>query len=307
MSQISGWTETAGRFKDIKDMLFEIEGTGTVYQDMATIVPIKDHTTYWVEEKYSTGTSNSSQKVEGATLVGEAAVTKTTYDNLTEINAVTYDVTDRMQSIAKAGGQAGVKDQIKQSLRDAMIELKARVERSVINGTKSTGDATHLDKMEGIVQMAKNYGTTTTDSDTAWGSAAEAKFRAMLQDVRDAGGLRSPKGKMVLMSYPTKDAIAFGFKGIVDQVQSAADKNTIYGGDIRIYSSQFGDLTLMPSDAMVDNYLVVFEKEFAKIGVLQPMAPVDLARTGLSKPLAYSCDNAQVYQKPSTLGYMFVS
>lgn len=305
MAQTNAWTLTAGRFKDVRDILFEIEGTESKYQDLATIVPAKDHTHYWVEEKFTTGTTNSSQKLEGATLAGESPLTKTEYDNLTEINAVTYDVTDRMKAIAKAGGVAGVKDQIKQSLKEAMLELKARVERSAINGVKSTGDATHVDKMQGLVPMAASFGVTGYSSDSAFGTTAEAAFRAFLQGVRTAGGLRV-KGKMAMMSYATKDAIAMGFKGMVNSVQSIAEKATIWT-DVKVYSSQFGDITLMGHDAMVDGDIVVFEKEYSKIAVLQATAPVDLARTGLSQPLAYSCENTNAYSKPSTLGLIIIS
>lgn len=307
MATIDSYNRTNGRFVDIRDVLFEIEGTDTKTQDVSRIIKAKNSLHKWVEQKYSTGTSNTAQKVEGAQIAGETALTTVENSNYTEINSVAYDITDRMNAIAKAGGLAGVKDQLKQSLKDAMIELKARVERSVINGVLASGDKTGglPSKMQGLIPMASTLGTSAYSSDANFGTTGEATFRTFLQTVYNAGWGRT-NGRMFSMSYATKDKVAAGFKGIVTQVQSAADKATIYM-DVEVYKSQFGNVMVMAENAYADGKIVVSEKPYHTLAVLETTHPVDVARTGLSKIIAYANDLTQAYDKPSTLGMFFAS
>ena len=305
MSQVNSYTNTVGRFTDVRDKLFMIEGTGTIYQDMCKLSKAANNSHTWVEEKYSTGTSNTSQRLDGADLSGDTPPTRTGFDNQVEANAQTAEVTDGMIAIAKNGGEAGVKDYKSKAIADALVELKANIERSLLNGTKSAADGTHLGKMQGLVPMAASFGVTAYSSDTSWTTTAEGTFRTMLQGIRTAGGLRTVK-KIALMSYVTKDLISLGFKGNNATVTALAENGTIYT-DVGIYSTQFGPLALMGSDAMVDGKVVVFEKAYANIAVLQPTQRKPLATTGLAWKESYTNYSTQAYEMPSTLGHMIAS
>jgi hypothetical protein len=307
MTQINSYTSTAARFTDITDKLFMIEGTGTWYQDICKMSKAADTEKKWVEEKYSTGTANSSQKLDGADLTGDTPPTRTQYSNYIETNAQTAEVTDGMAAIARQGGEAGYKDLKAKSIADALVELKANIERSLINGVRSAGDATHKAQMEGLVPMALRVGVTAYTADTGWGTSAEVTFREMLQNIRTAGGLRNPNNKFIaLSSFVTKDAISAGFKGNATVVQNLAENGTVYT-DVGIYSTQFGPVAFKGHDAMVDNKVIVLEKVFANIAVLQATEKKVLAMTGLAFKQSYTNYCTQAYEKPSLLGHMLAS
>ncbi len=310
MAQISTATITANRFKDIQDKLFEITGTGTAFQDICKVRKIADSNTFWTEKKYSTGSSNTSQVAEGtSTFTGETPLTMTTYSNYAEQNKFILDITDRMKAVARNGGTAGVKDLRKSAINDCSVELKARCERSYLNGTKDAGVTGSIpSKMNGINTMAQTYGSTQYTSDTSWGASAEVDFRTFLGTVFNAGGIQRYKGKaFILMSYATKDKIVAGFTGVVDPTYNINENKPGFLGDIEFYKSQYGTLMFMPHVAQADNKLVAFEAPDCTIGVLSATYPAEQGRSGDSEKVGFLNDTTFIYDRPSTLGYMYAS
>lgn len=295
-----------GIFKDINDALYEIEGNDTVIMDNARSVMAKDKRHYWEELKFSMVTSNTEQRSEGATLSGDTPPTQTERSNYTEINSETYLASSTALAVAKRGGKAGVKDYYR-TLRDqAVIELKGKVERSLLKGAADSGDNGTVPVarcMDGLVEMGKDIGTTGYNTNVSGG---ETNFRALLASMRAAGGLRR-KRRVLLTSWNNKDLIGKNWTGISTVTQAVASDATIQG-DVRIYVSQFGPIALQGHDSFATNTeMVIGEWEGVAVAWLENTVDEMLAKTALGISFDVHCENTLEYDKPSTLGYYLIS
>ena len=124
---------SVGQYKDIKDALFYIEGNEAPIQKIAKYTKAKGPTThYWEELAYTNNTANAEQKTEGQDLTADTPPTKAERYNFIEENAETYYVSNKVDAASKAGAFAGIKDYIRESKKQAMIELKGKLEASLL-------------------------------------------------------------------------------------------------------------------------------------------------------------------------------
>jgi len=304
---------SVGQYKDIKDALFYIEGNEAPIQKIAKYTKAKGPTThYWEELAYTSNTANAEQKTEGQDLTADTPPTKTERYNYVEENAETYYVSNKVDAASKAGAFAGIKDYIRESKKQAMIELKGKLEASLLLGEGDVGsnDTTPTPgKMNGLMTVALGYGSTGYIASASFATTdGEAAFRALLNTTRSKGGMRGMR-KAVFTSYTAKDSIAKNWVGNVTEVNADASAATIYA-DVRVYSSQYGRIVLYGHDCLgvaAGADMVVFDEEQMNIAWLYQTRTDQLGKTGLADKFAVANACTLQYDKPSTLGYLIVS
>lgn len=304
---------SVGQYKDIKDVLYYIEGNEAPIQKMAKYTKAAGPTThYWEELKYTNNTSNSEQKTEGQDLTADTPPTKTERYNFVEENAETYYVSNKVDAAAKNGAFAGIKDYIRESKKQAMIELKGKLEASLLVGAGDVGSNASTPtpgKMNGLFTMALGYGSTGYIATASFGTTdGEAAFRALLNTTRAAGGMRGMK-KAMFTSYAAKDLIAKNWVGNVTEVNADASSATIYA-DVKVYSSQYGRIAIYGHDVLGTTAgadVTVFDEEELAIAWLYNTRTEPLGKTGLADKFAVANACTFQYGKPSTLGYLIVS
>lgn len=303
---------SVGQMKDVKDILYYVEGNGADIQMLATYTTAKGPVThYWEELVYTQNTSNTSQKTEGQDLTADTPPTKTEYSNYLEENAESYYVSTRQVAAAQAGAIAGVKDSVKEAKKQSLIQLKGRLEASLMLGEADAGSNASTPtpaKMNGLMTMALAYGSTGYITTASFGTASgEAAFKGVLATMRSKGGLRGNR-KAVVTSFYNKDLIGT-WTGIATDVVTDASKG-IVNSDVKEYSSQFGRITLMGNDvlgATAGADLAIFDIGDLNIAWLQKTGPLDLGKTGLATKFTNNNICTLQYTKPSTLGYLIIS
>lgn len=304
---------SVGQYKDIKDALYYIEGNEAPIQKIAKYTKAKGPTThYWEELKHTNNTSNTEQKTDGQDLTADTPPTKTEMYNFVEENAETYYVSNKVDAAAKNGAFAGIKDYIREAKKQAMIELKGKLEASLMLGEGDVGSNETTPtpgKMNGLMTMALGYGSTGYIATASFGTTdGEEAFKTLLNTTRSKGGMRGMR-KAIFTSYPNKDLISAKWVGRTTETTSDAKDATIYA-DVKVYSSQYGRIVVYGHDCLgvaSGADLTVFNEEQLSIAWLYQTRTDQLGKTGLADKFAVANACTLQYDKPSTLGYLIVS
>jgi len=138
--------------------------------------------------------------------------------------------------------------------------------------------STNVNRGDGTTTAGANATTATagaTDADTTR-AFSEAILKDVVQQVYSSGG-----DPTVLMVGPVNKQVVSGFTG-----RSSARENVTVGtisGAASIYSSDFGDLSVIPNRFQRDRSAFVLSPEYAKLAFLRDFQVKPLSMTGDSE------------------------
>ncbi len=292
-----------GVYKDIKDELYLVNPNPNYLFDNANPTVAKDRVHYWTEVVFTKKTGNTSAIYEGQALSSFTAPTRNERSNRVEENAVPFSVSTIKAAVAKRGGYAGMKDAILQAREEALMELKANVEYSLVNGTVVVGNAsTTADKMSGIIEMASTLGTTQDlGTDIATG---EANFKTGLAACAARGGLVGKKE--MLVNGADKNIIATNWTGRASAVQTMANTKVI-DADVQVYSSAWGPIAIKTHEFMPSNTMVVYNPDDLNVAFLYNTKDIKLGNSGANEAILAVANACTLqYNRPSLLLHFYV-
>jgi hypothetical protein len=162
--------------------------------------------------------------------------------------------------------------------------LKRDMEEALCQkGAKTTGNATTARVTGGFESwMKSNVSNAAGSTPTGGGTAptdgtqralTETLLKAVLQDCFTNGGEPS----MAICGPVNKQKIS-GFTGRT-QARQMIDANTVEAS-VSVYSSDFGELKIVPSNRSRERSLLLVDPEFAKVSYLRDFKTVDIATIG---------------------------
>ena len=151
------------------------------------------------------------------------------------------------------------------------------------NGGKTTGNATTARKTGGFESWIKsNYSKAASGAPTGGGTAPtdgtqRALTEDLLKDVLELAFTNGGEPSLAICGPVNKQKIS-GFTGRT-QARQFVDANTVEAS-VSVYSSDFGELKIVPSNRSRERSLLLVDPEFAKVSYLRDFQTVDIATIG---------------------------
>jgi hypothetical protein len=276
--------DAVGIREDLQDVIYSISPTDTPFMSSAAREAVKNTLHEWQTDALAAA-STSNAVIEGDEATLDASVATVRVSNQTQIMDKTVVITGTQEAVDKAGRASELAYQIAKKSK----ELKRDIEATLLsNQAKVAGDATTARKFGSIsswIAANDSFGDTGA-SPTGNGSDArtdgtqraltEDQLKSVIKGTWNAGG--SPS---VIMVGPFNKQKISGFTGGSTRFDASEDK-TLYTS-IDVYSSDFGDLEVVPNRFQRDRDLFVLDMDYWSVGFLRDFTMHELSKTGDSE------------------------
>ena len=228
-------------------------------------------------------TASGAGQLEGFELSRSAATATTRVSNVCQISSRDATVSGSQESSDPAGKKSEMAHQLsimsKALKRDMEVALSQK-------GAKTTGNASTARVTGGFVSwMTSNVSRGTGGSGSGGGAAptdasnankrdlTETLLKNVLQSCFSNGGEPS-----LAICGPVNKQVISGFTGR-SQARQFVDANMVEAS-VSIYSSDFGELKIVPSNLSRERSLLLVDPEYAKVSFLRDFQVQDIAKIG---------------------------
>jgi hypothetical protein len=271
------YTATADR-EQLSNVIYNISPGSTPFMSSIGKNNIKNVVFDWQTETLPTATG--AGQLEGFELSRAAATATTRVSNVAQISSRDATVTGSQQ----ASDAAGKKSEMAHQLALMAKALKRDMETALCQkGAKTTGAAATARLTGGFESWITSNASRGTNGAAAGGGAAptdgtqraltEALLKTVLQSCFSNGGEPS----MAICGPVNKQKIS-GFTGR-SSARQMVDATTVEAS-VSIYSSDFGDLKIVPSNFSRERSLLLVDPDYAKVSYLRSFDTVDIATIG---------------------------
>ncbi len=269
-----------GRREDLSDIIYDLSPIDTPFLSSIDSVDATATLHEWQTDALSAAAQNFA--IEGDDTAIDVAVPTVRLSNVCAISKKTPGVSGTAQAVAKAGRGDELEYQIYKRARELKRDIElgllannARVVASSGTAREPGGVPTWLTS-----NLSEGAGATTSTglgtnqrTDGTNRSFTEAQLKTVLQGCWDNGG---DPDTILLGSFNKQKASAF--TGNATREVGAEDKK-LYAS-IDVYDSDFGELQIVPSRQIDDNYCFVLQMDMWAIAYLRPFQLLHLAKTG---------------------------
>ena len=264
--------------EDLSNIIYNISPMQTPFMSSIGKRNIKNVVFDWQTE--SLPTPSSAGQLEGFELSRSAATATTRESNVAMISSRDATVTGSQN----ASDAAGKRSEMAHQLAIMSKALKRDMEEALCqNGGKTTGNATTARKTGGFESWIKsNYSKAAAGAPTGGGTAPtdgtqRALTETLLKDVLELAFTNGGEPSLAICGPVNKQKIS-GFTGRASARQMI-DANTVEAS-VSVYSSDFGELKIVPSNRSRERSLLLVDPEFAKVSYLRDFQTVDIATIG---------------------------
>lgn len=227
----------------------------------------------------SASTTNAVE--EGYVFPGTTSSPTTRVQNYCQISTKDVVISGSQQAVLHAGRDDEMAYQMAKRSKELKTDMEATLTRTQ---GQNAGDASTPRKARALESwLTTNTNRATNGANATAATAAptdgtqrnftEALLKDVLQKVYTAGGEAS-----VIMTGPANKANLSSFTGRASARQNVS-ANTILGA-ASLYSSDWGDLKVVPSRFSRDRSVFVLSPDYAAVSYLRPFQTVDLAKVG---------------------------
>ena len=271
------YTAAADR-EDLSNIIYNISPMQTPFMSSIGTRNVKNVVFDWQTE--SLPTPSGAGQLEGFELTRAASTVTVRENNVCQISYRDATVTGSQE----ASDAAGKKSEMAHQLAIMAKALKRDMEEALCQkGAKTTGNATTARVTGGFESwITSNDSRGTGGASTGSGAApTDGTQRALTEDLlKDVLQLMFANGaepNMAIAGPVNKQKIS-GFTGR-SQARQFVDANTVEAS-VAIYSSDFGELKIVPSNRSRERSLLLVDPEFAKVSYLRNFQTVDIATIG---------------------------
>ena len=264
--------------EDLSNIIYNISPMQTPFMSSIGKRNIKNVVFDWQTENLPT--PSSAGQLEGFTLARSAATPTVRENNVAMISSRDATVTGSQD----ASDAAGKRSEMAHQLAIMSKALKRDMEEALCqNGGKTTGNATTARKTGGFESWIKsNYSKAAAGAPTGGGTAPtdgtqRALTEDLLKDVLELAFTNGGEPSLAICGPVNKQKIS-GFTGRT-QARQFVDANTVEAS-VSVYSSDFGELKIVPSNRSRERSLLLVDPEFAKVSYLRDFQTVDIATIG---------------------------
>ena len=281
------YSATADR-EDLSNIIYNISPMQTPFMSSIGKRNIKNVVFDWQTEVLPT--PSASGQLEGFELSRSTATATTRVSNVAMISKRDATVTGSQD----ASDPAGKRSEMAHQLAIMAKALKRDMEEALCqNGAKTTGDATTARVTGGFESWLTSNVSRGSGGSGAGGGAApvdgtdrdltEDLLKGVLQTMFTNGG----EPNMAICGPHNKQVIS-GFTGRT-QARQFVDANTVEAS-VSVYSSDFGELKIVPSNRSRETSLLLVDPEFAKVSYLRDFKTVDIATIGDAETKMIVCE-----------------
>ncbi len=271
------YTATADR-EQLSNVIYNISPGSTPFMSSIGKNSIKNVVFDWQTETLPT--ASGAGQLEGFELSRAASTATTRVSNVAQISSRDATVTGSQQ----ASDAAGKKSEMAHQLALMAKALKRDMETALCQkGAKTTGNATTARVTGGFESwITSNVSRGTNGAGNGGGAAptdgtqralTEALLKTVLQSCFTNGGEPS-----MAICGPVNKQVISGFTGR-SSARQMVDATTVEAS-VSIYSSDFGDLKIVPSNFSRERSLLLVDPDYAKVSYLRSFDTVDIATIG---------------------------
>lgn len=264
--------------EDLSNIIYNISPMQTPFMSSIGKRSIKNVVFDWQTEDLASPVSTG--ELEGFELSRSAAVGTTRVSNVAMISKRDATVSGSQES----SDPAGKRSEMAHQLAIMSKALKRDMEEALCQKAgKTTGDATTKRLTGGFESwMTSNVNNAAGSTPTGGGTAptdgtqrdlTEPLLKSVLQDCFASGGEPS-----LAICGPHNKQVISGFTGR-SQARQFVDATTVEAS-VSIYSSDFGELKIVPSNRSRERSLLLVDPEMAKVSYLRDFKTVDIATIG---------------------------
>ena len=277
--------DAVGIREDLQDVIYSISPTETPFMSAAAREQVKNTFHEWQTDSLASAATNNAV-IEGDEATLDASTATVRIGNYTQIMDKTVVITGTQEAVDKAGRASELAYQIAKKSK----ELKRDIESTLLtNQVRAAGNATTARTFASIgawIATNDSLGASGTSPTAADGSDARndgtqrALTESMLKEVIK-GTWNSGGNPSVIMVGPFNKQKISGFTGGTTRFDASEDK-TLYTS-IDVYSSDFGDLEVVPNRFSRDRDALVLDMDYWSVGFLRDFTMHELSKTGDSE------------------------
>ena len=264
--------------EDLSNIIYNISPMQTPFMSSIGKRSINNVVFDWQTEVLATPVATG--ELEGFELSRSAAVATTRVSNVAMISKRDATVSGSQES----SDPAGKRSEMAHQLAIMSKALKRDMEEALCqNGAKTTGDATTARVTGGFESWITSNDSRGAGGASTGGGAAptDGTLRDLTEDLlKDVLQLSFGNGgePSLAICGPHNKQVISGFTGRT-QARQMIDANTVEAS-VSIYSSDFGELKIVPSNRSREESLLLVDPEYAKVSYLRDFKTVDIATIG---------------------------
>jgi hypothetical protein len=264
--------------EDLSNIIYNISPMQTPFMSSIGKRSIKNVVFDWQTEVLANPVQTG--ELEGFELARSAATATTRVSNVAMISKRDATVTGSQD----ASDPAGKRSEMAHQLAIMSKALKRDMEEALCQkGAKTTGNATTARVTGGFESWITSNDSRGSGGASTGGGAAPTDgtqrdlSETLLKDVLELCFQNGGEPSLAICGPHNKQVIS-GFTGR-SQARQMIDANTVEAS-VSIYSSDFGELKIVPSNRSRERSLLLVDPEYAKVSYLRDFKTVDIATIG---------------------------
>jgi hypothetical protein len=274
--------DAVGIREDLQDVIYSISPTETPFMSAAAREQVKNTFHEWQTDSLAAAVTNNAV-IEGDEATLDASTATSRIGNYTQIMDKTVVITGTQEAVDKAGRASELAYQIAKKSKELKRDIESTLLTNQARAVGSSSAARTFASMGAWIKTNTNKGATGTDPTAVDGSDArnDGTQRALTEDMlKDVikGTWNAGGNPSVIMVGPFNKQKISGFTGGNTRFDASEDK-TLYTS-IDVYSSDFGDLEVVPNRFSRDRDALVLDMDYWSVGFLRDFTMHELSKTG---------------------------
>ena len=276
--------DAVGIREDLQDVIYSISPTETPFMSAAAREQVKSTSHEWQTDALAAAVTNNAV-IEGDEATLDASSATSRLNNKTQIMDKTVVITGTQEAVDKAGRASELAYQIAKKSKELKRDIESTLLANIAKTTGSNSAARTLGTIGSWVFSNDVIGAsgasptgdgTDARTDGTQRALTEDLLKSVIKSVWNAGGNPS-----VIMTGPFNKQKVSGFTGGSTRFDASEDK-TLYAS-IDVYSSDFGDLEVVPNRFSRDRDAWVLDMDYWAVGFLRDFTMHELSKTGDSE------------------------
>jgi hypothetical protein len=274
--------DAVGIREDLQDVIYSISPTETPFMSAAAREQVKNTFHEWQTDSLAAAVTNNAV-IEGDEATLDASTATSRIGNYTQIMDKTVVITGTQEAVDKAGRASELAYQIAKKSKELKRDIESTLLTNQARAAGSSSAARTFASMGAWIATNSNKASDGTDPTASDGSDArndgtqrsltEDMLKDVIKGTWNAGGNPS-----VIMVGPFNKQKISGFTGGNTRFDASEDK-TLYTS-IDVYSSDFGDLEVVPNRFSRDRDALVLDMDYWSVGFLRDFTMHELSKTG---------------------------
>ena len=274
--------DAVGIREDLQDVIYSISPTETPFMSSAAREQVKNTFHEWQTDSLAAAATDNAV-IEGDEATLDASTATARIGNYTQIMDKTVVITGTQEAVDKAGRASELAYQIAKKSKELKRDIESTLLTNQARAAGSSSAARTFGSMGAWIATNSNKASDGTDPTVSDGLDArnDGTQRALTEDMlKDVikGTWNAGGNPSVVMVGPFNKQKISGFTGGNTRFDASEDK-TLYTS-IDVYSSDFGDLEVVPNRFSRDRDALVLDMDYWSVGFLRDFTMHELSKTG---------------------------